>query len=59
MKSLYNPHRFLSSIKQWYWGNPQPGKVFKRRLVARCFNSTNYARRKIHKHRLYLPRSAP
>jgi len=59
MKSLWNDHRFLTSIKQWYWGNPQPGKVYKRRLVARCFNSTNHARRKIHKRLFTLLRSAP
>jgi hypothetical protein len=59
MRSLWNPNRFLRSIRQWYWGNPQPGKVFKRRMQARCFTSTNAARRKVHKHRIYLPRSAP
>jgi hypothetical protein len=58
MKSLWNPNRFLRSIQRWYWGNPQPGKVFNRRMVARLFKGYP-ARRKVHKHRLYLPRSAP
>jgi hypothetical protein len=59
MKSLWNPNRFLRSIKQWYWGNPQPGKVFSRRMVARCFTSTNNARRKVHPHKITFLRSWP
>jgi hypothetical protein len=59
MKSLWNPNRFLRSIQRWYWGNPQPGKVFSRRMQARCFTSTSNRRRKVHFHRITLLKSRP
>jgi hypothetical protein len=49
MRSIWNPNRFLSSISPAHWGNPQPTKTFKRRLVASVFNSTNKAKRRIRK----------
>lgn len=59
MCSLINPNRFLRSIRQWYWGNPQPTKTYGNRLRARCFTSTNKARRKVHPHKFFAPRSDP
>ncbi len=57
MRSVWNPRRFLSSIKPWFWGSPQPGKVFKQRMANLHFNSRNHARRKIHRPRLPILKS--
>jgi hypothetical protein len=47
MRSLWNPNRFLRSISPAHWGNPQPTRAFKNRMVRSFFNSTNTARRKV------------
>ena len=58
MRSLWNPRRFLSSIQPWYWGNPQPGRVFKRRMVA-SIRAFRRPKLKVRFHKVWLPRSAP
>lgn len=58
MRSVMNPRRFLSSMKSWAKGNPQPGKIYQRRLIARVFRPYP-ARRVIRKRWLFIPRSRP
>lgn len=57
MRSLFNPNRFLRSIRPWYWGNPQPTRAFANRMRAGCFTSKNAARRKIRPHKFFAPLS--
>lgn len=59
MRSLWNPNRFLRSVSQSYWGNPQPTKAFAKCIQRSVFNSTNKARCKIVKHRFTVLRSRP
>jgi hypothetical protein len=56
LKSLWNNHRFLTSVSPAWWGNPQPGKAYKRAMVRRVFNSTSYKPLRSPRNRL---RSAP
>jgi hypothetical protein len=59
MKSLWNDNRFLPSIKPWFWGNPQPGKVFQKRMVASLWNSRNHAQRRIETRKYTFLKSWP
>lgn len=58
MRSMMNPKRFLPSIRRWFYGNPQPGKVQQRRLVSRVFRPYP-TRRVIRKRWFFTPRSRP
>ena len=59
MRSLWNPNRFLRSISPAYHGNPQPTRVFAKRMQRVVFNSTNRARRKVRPFKVFVPRSDP
>lgn len=59
MRSLMNPNRFMRSVSQAYWGNPQPGRVFKARMVKALFNSTRPKGRKVRPHKFWAPKSDP
>lgn len=57
MKSLWNPNRFLRSIRQQHWGNPQPTRTFQKRLIASLFTSTRRKGRKVRPVKFFAPRS--
>ncbi len=59
MKSLMNPNRFMRSVSQAYWGNPQPTRTFKNRLVKSIFNSTRRKGRKVRPVKFWVPKSDP
>ena len=59
MRSLWNPNRFLRSVSPSHLGNPQPTRVFAKRMQRSLFNSTNRARRKVRPFKFFVPRSDP
>lgn len=59
MRSLNNPNRFLRSVSQAYWGNPQPPRSTRKRIVASIFNSTRRKGRKVRPYKFYAPKSDP
>lgn len=59
MRSVMNPNRFLRSVSQSHWGNPQPTRVMAKRMQRSLFNSTNRARRKVRSFKFFAPRSDP
>lgn len=59
MRSTINPNRFLRSVSQAHWGNPQPTRTFRKRIVASIFNSTRRKARKVRPHKFYAPKSDP
>lgn len=57
MKSIWNPNRFLRSVKPWYWGNAQPTKTQARVWQARLFKPWP-KQRKIKPRAFFIPRSS-
>lgn len=56
MRSVWNPNRFLLSVSQAYWGNPQPTMTFKRKMVA-SIRAFRKPKRKIRPHKIFIPKS--
>lgn len=57
MRSAWNPNRFLSSVSQAYWGNPQPTMTFKRKMGA-SIRAFRRPKRKIRPHKIFIPVSS-